>query len=286
MQPSKTPLFLILLLTGTAPFLTFSQDALSISSLKLFHATGQVEVVDVNQEPQKIDPAAISKQCLIINPGETIQTGREGKVILVGDDRAAIQLDSNTTVITPARAEAAHSLSLLNGKLFLKVRPAKKSTVGEPEFRLKTPAMILAVKGTSFFASVLDGEEIAGVNEGKIEAERMIQGTTRSAPIIEGNALELDAEAARLRKLSAEELAYQETYGELETAIDEASKPMGVPGEARTWKDVDGKTINGVLISVSDTNIKLEVNGRAFDLPISRLSAADQAYIESIKDSL
>ncbi len=287
MQTLKTSRSLILVLLGIGPFSAFSQDALPISSLKLFYATGDVELLATDNSVRTITSDEINEQSLIINPGETLKTGQDGNVTLVADSRAAIQMEPNSKVMPPAQAEAPYSLSLLQGKLFLKVRPTQKVNLGDSEFRLKTPAMVLAVKGTSFFASAVAGNEIAGVNEGKIEAMRSIQGTTRSAPITGGNVLEIeDTGAARLRKLSAEEQAYQETYNTLDLAIDEASKSDSVVIAVRKWTDINGRIVDGILKSTDGTSIFLEVNGKNFELPINTLSAEDQAYIEAAKDSL
>lgn len=49
--------------------------------------------------------------------------------------------------------------------------------------------------------------------------------------------------------------------------------------ETRPWTNADGKTITGELRSVQGDTASILVAGRKYDIPVSTLSAADQAYI-------
>lgn len=64
--------------------------------------------------------------------------------------------------------------------------------------------------------------------------------------------------------------------------------------EPRAWKDASGRTITGKLIAydggdddspvlVRDGKIRLEMGGKIYDLPLTRLSPADREYVEKLQ---
>ena len=49
-------------------------------------------------------------------------------------------------------------------------------------------------------------------------------------------------------------------------------------GESREWTSADGKTISGTILDLENDTVKLETDRGVFDLPLSRLSEADQTF--------
>lgn len=70
----------------------------------------------------------------------------------------------------------------------------------------------------------------------------------------------------------------------MDKAVDELLKttPDLPVGGARTWTDLEGRTIEATYISANSTKVTIrrESDGRKFSLLISKLSKEDQQYIE------
>lgn len=133
--------------------------------------------------PDKSVPALLS------GLGATLRTGPDSEATIILPSAGLVRVSANTEVrlpvlpaamSTPALAPGAaspvsrpsqmgkESLELLKGTLFLKIDPAEVKKRGNATFRLKTPAALLAVKGTEFFASTDGSTDTAGVHEGSI----------------------------------------------------------------------------------------------------------------------
>lgn len=51
--------------------------------------------------------------------------------------------------------------------------------------------------------------------------------------------------------------------------------------EVRTWTDTSGKTLTGTFVEVvDDDTVRIEADGKTYDIPISRFSNSDKQYIE------
>jgi predicted esterase len=59
------------------------------------------------------------------------------------------------------------------------------------------------------------------------------------------------------------------------TSLIHAQQPV-----PRTWTDVNGRSIQATFISADAANVTLTLNGKEHTLPLTRLSAADQAWIK------
>lgn len=72
-------------------------------------------------------------------------------------------------------------------------------------------------------------------------------------------------------------------------ASTSSSPPQGTPaapGEARTWSDATGRfKVKAVFVSAGDgtVNIRRVSDNRVLPIPISKLSAADQAYLQELE---
>ena len=52
--------------------------------------------------------------------------------------------------------------------------------------------------------------------------------------------------------------------------------------EVRTWTDTSGKTVTGKFIELTDDGeVKIEANGKTYDIPLTRFSDTDRKYVES-----
>ncbi len=126
--------------------------------------------------------------------GDVIRTGEgSGASITLGNGATTgtARLGPDTTVKLPEGIAEPHSLELLKGRLFLNINGEQLKQQRQGEFRLKTPAALLAVKGTRFFA-VAGTQEILGTHEGTVSV------TTAAGPVLlpAGKMLEIKAGVA------------------------------------------------------------------------------------------
>lgn len=128
-------------------------------------------------------PAAIQKQ------GAVIETGPDSQATVSIPGAGSMLLGAETQVRLPKAGDKAQSLELLKGKLFLNISAEEVKKQGAASFRLKTPAALLAVKGTKFFASVEKDQETAGVHEGQIG--RFATASRQLNDVESGNALSI-----------------------------------------------------------------------------------------------
>ncbi|MDP1589696.1 MAG: FecR family protein [Prosthecobacter sp.] len=124
--------------------------------------------------------------------GGKISTGADGAASLVlgaGAEVGTARLGSDSEVKVPDAGEKGHSLEMLKGQLFLNISADQLKQRGNSEFKLKTPAALLAVKGTKFFSSSKDGKDTIGVHEGSVE---VVEPTTgQKLTLAAGQAVEV-----------------------------------------------------------------------------------------------
>jgi hypothetical protein len=53
------------------------------------------------------------------------------------------------------------------------------------------------------------------------------------------------------------------------------------PASARTWKDVSGRSIEADLVKVEGNQVTLRLDGKDYTMPMTKLSAEDQAWIKT-----
>jgi hypothetical protein len=109
-------------------------------------------------------------------PGAVIETGPDSQATVSIPGAGSMLLGAETQVRLPKTGDKAQSLELLKGKLFLNISAEEVKKRGDASFRLKTPAALLAVKGTKFFASVENASETCGVHEGIIGSYPIASG--------------------------------------------------------------------------------------------------------------
>ncbi len=136
-------------------------------------------------------------------------TGDDGGAAITMGALGSVKLEANTQVRLPT-ANAPQSLELLKGKLFLNVDAAELAKHQNAEFRLKTPAALLAVKGTRFFVAAQGGTESLGVHEG---ATAIINGSGASSLLKQGQITSyVSKQPIQIRAMTVEEAALDAQY--------------------------------------------------------------------------
>lgn len=219
-------------------------------------------VFDVSEDGKTGASQSIKAPTRII-AGEVIRTGSKGTASLMLNGKGSARLGPDTEVRVPSSNEKLHSLELLKGRLFLNIsaQELKKREAGE--FRLKTPEALLAVKGTRFFASSLNGVGVAGVHEGEVVV--FTADTKQSATLDPNKAVSIQGGLlSKERPLTSEESGFSDAT-------------------IRAVKDSSGKIIQASFVNVTpDIVTLLLVNGREAKVPLQRLSAEDQSLARAL----
>jgi hypothetical protein len=100
--------------------------------------------------------------------GSVVETGPDSQATLAIPGAGTLLMGADTQVRLPKPGDKSQSLELLRGKLFMNISAEEVKKQGNASFRLKTPAALLAVKGTKFFAVSERNVETAGVHEGSV----------------------------------------------------------------------------------------------------------------------
>lgn len=144
-------------------------------------------------------------------PGAVIETGPDSQATVSISGAGSMLLGSDTQVRLPKAGDKGQSLELLKGKLFLNISAEEVKKQGKASFRLKTPAALLAVKGTQFFALAEGKVESCGVHEGAVAA--YATASRSITPLDAGNAMSLTSGKAEApRPLNAEERRHKIQY--------------------------------------------------------------------------
>jgi hypothetical protein len=144
-----------------------AQDVAKVSQALPFATKGKVDLVEAapavstGQPSQPVAPTAITA-------GGKITTGANGSASVTLGGVGTVQMERNTEIQIPADPAAPHSLELLKGKLFLQINAEQLQGRKAGEFRLKTPAALLAVKGTRFFVDSEKKGDTIGLHEGSV----------------------------------------------------------------------------------------------------------------------
>lgn len=149
------------------------QGAVSLPGVQLFAITGRVEIGKEGQKPtSNMGRSKDAKIDFVLQatPGDIISTlESSGASVTLGNGAltGTARLGPNTIIKIPEDSKELQSLELLKGRLFLNINGEQLKQQRKGEFRLKTPAALLAVKGTRFF--VMSGtKEIIGTHEGTV----------------------------------------------------------------------------------------------------------------------
>lgn len=143
------------LILGTASGASAADDgvwSVSKSSGEVWLATSGTQQVSLNQEET-------------LKPGDTIRTGRNGRVLLVRGEET-ILISPNSVVGVPAEKKEGLSTTIIQqaGSILLEV---EKRNV--KHFEVETPYLAAVVKGTHFSVKVGAGSTKVGVLRGQVE---------------------------------------------------------------------------------------------------------------------
>jgi hypothetical protein len=143
------------LILGTASGASAADDgvwSVSKASGEVWVATDGAQPVSLNQEE-------------MLKPGNTIRTGRNGRVLLVRGEET-ILISPNSVVGLPAEKKEGLSTTIIQqaGSILLEV---EKRNV--KHFEVETPYLAAVVKGTQFSVTVGGGSTKVGVVRGQVE---------------------------------------------------------------------------------------------------------------------
>lgn len=179
-----------------------AQDVARVTGVETFARSGGV-FVTTRQPPST---GGIKPKPEIIE----IVTGKDGAASVALGAMGSVKMEANTH-IRLSSPTAPQSLEMLKGKLFLNIDSAELKKRQNTEFKLRTPAALLAVKGTSFFASAQGGTETLGVHEG---AAMVQTPSTRAGVLLQKGQASVNAPGQPLlpKAMSADEQAMDKQY--------------------------------------------------------------------------
>lgn len=136
--------------------------------------SGKVRTARIDY-PESISESESGKEkplpFLTLKPGETLRTTEESQATVTLGDFGNVRLAPNTEIQLPVVEKEGASLKLLRGNAFVNINRDRKEK--DKEFRLKTPKVVVAVRGTKFQSKVVaDGSEETGVYEGAVQVSR------------------------------------------------------------------------------------------------------------------
>jgi hypothetical protein len=219
----------------------------TVSQVLPFAATGTVTTTDPKEKPisastpgNATGSTPSATEVSMAQAGGKISTGADGATSLIlGGTGSTARMGADSEVRVPAATEKERSLEMLKGRLFLNISADDLKQRAAGEFRLKTPAALLAVKGTKFFAITQDGADTIGVHEGEV----MITTSDgkSSLTLHPGEAAIVKAgQITPAKPFTDDEKAYQTEYPPLLTqmpvdAVAPGQKPPAVKGALLSW---------------------------------------------------
>jgi hypothetical protein len=148
--------------------------------------SGDVWVTTSGVQPASLADAATVK------PGDSIRTGRNGRVLLTrGEEK--ILIAPNSIIAIPEKSGDAASTTIVQqaGSILLEVEKRDTRT-----FEVETPYLVAAVKGTQFRVSVDDRTAAVAVMRGQVEVADNKSG--RFALVLPGQTARVSAQSGGL----------------------------------------------------------------------------------------
>lgn len=190
------------------------QSVAKIADVLAFAVKGKVTAlpsVATGAQLLELKTKAPKPDAVLLHAGGRLSTDAKGATSVILDTTGTARMGEETEVQVPDEKEKGHSLELLKGKLFLNIRSDELAKQQKSEFRLKTPAALLAVKGTRFFAISKAGTETVGVHEGSVLVMDAAGKTLASLSV--GQVVPITAgKSSAPRAMSAEEEASAVEY--------------------------------------------------------------------------
>lgn len=221
MKIKSLSLFLLIAWFSSHADCVSAQTVAGVSQVLPFAATGTVTsgvmTVKIGETPITTSPGSTpipTSTLSAATAGGKISTGADGAASLAlgaGAEAGTARLGADSEVKVPETGEKNHSLEMLKGRLFLNISSEHLKQRGNSEFRLKTPAALLAVKGTKFFSSTKDGKDTIGVHEGSVEVLEPMTG--QRITLIAGQAADVSPGILSARReMTDEERETHKTY--------------------------------------------------------------------------
>ena len=135
-----------------------AEDA-ATAAWQVSKASGEVWVATEGVQPASLGTAAALK------PGDSIRTGRNGRVLLVRGQET-ILVAPNSAITIPLSQKDAASTTILQQAGSIRLEVEKRP---ERNFEVETPYLVAAVKGTQFTVTVGQGTAKVDVNHGSVE---------------------------------------------------------------------------------------------------------------------
>ncbi len=237
---------LILWLCSAVSVWSQTPTVVVVSQALPFASSGTVSTTDGREKPilpivpdKGTDSSQTQTAAAMAQAGGKISTGADGATSLILGGTGTGRMGAESEVRVPDAAERGSSLEMLKGRLFLNISADELKQRAAGEFRLKTPAALLAVKGTKFFAITQEGVDIVGVHEGEVVVSTADQKTVLTlhageAAVIKGGQI------SPLRGFTEEEKAYSSEYPPTLTqmkveVIAPGQKPPPDTGALLSW---------------------------------------------------
>lgn len=212
-----------------------AQTVLTVQEVRIVSTSGIVAAksADGKTVTIKLENATTGETPIVAKqgPGSTLATGAASSAMISVPSAGSFMMGPNTQVKLPMTEEKGHTLELLKGRLFFDINAEEIKKRGSVTFRLKTPAALLAVKGTQFFTSSINGVDTAGVHQGSVDvyepaSKRLVALNAGSAVLIK------PGELGQERTLTKDEKAYLESYDLILAKVGNSlgMKFVSVPG--------------------------------------------------------
>lgn len=168
MKSIKVILSIVLVAVLALPNIVSAKDTVKVG--KITAASGKSQVKKSGGEKK-----FTAFKGMALTQGDTVITGKDGKVNMDLDSDKEVIIGPGTTLIisqlvqSAKAAEGKTSLSLAGGKVMIKI---KKKLKGESRFEVKTPTAIMGVMGTEFIVGYEASRTYVGVLEGKVSVAK------------------------------------------------------------------------------------------------------------------
>jgi len=115
----------------------------------------------------------------VLNPGDSIRTGRNGRVLLVRGQEKILISPNSVVGLPAAKSQGTTTIIQQSGSILLDVEKRN-----DQHFEVETPYLAAVVRGTQFRVSVGQGESYVNVLRGKVEVTDFRSG--QSAVVLPG----------------------------------------------------------------------------------------------------
>ena len=150
-----------------------SQALAQGAAWRVSKSSGEVWVSTAGVQPVSLSDVAV------LNPGDSIRTGRNGRVLLVRGQET-ILISPNSVVGLPAqKGPGSTTIVQQSGSILIEVEKRNN-----PHFQVETPYLAAVVKGTQFRVTVSQGESYVNVLRGQVDVTDFKSG--QSALVMPG----------------------------------------------------------------------------------------------------